>query len=111
MLPCERAHPPLSRADFARALPYFLADYVRVMRHVVRTPSWYPPHLTSMQELYDYLLHYDIPPPALLNRVVSYVLFQLDYKSQTEPLTPDEEHIVAAAWRLSDSMHGPRDTH
>lgn len=108
MLPCERPHPPLSRAEFERLLPYFLADYVLVMRHLVNSPHYYFPDLQPMQALYAAALAYEMPKPQLLNHVVGYVLNQMQWTERSRPLTEPEREIYAAAWRLSDSMHGPR---
>jgi hypothetical protein len=112
MLPCERPHnrPPLSREEFERQLPLFLADYVLVLRHLVSSPQYYSPDLQSMQALYAVALEPNIPSPELLNRVVGYVLNQMYWNERSGPLTPDEQEIYAAAWRLSDSMWGPRNT-
>lgn len=111
MLPCERPHPPLSRAEFARVcaevLPYWLADYVLVIRHVVSSPEKYSPDLRTMQALYADVLAYDIPKPELLNTVVGYVLNQMYWDGKARRLTPAEQEIHAAAWRLSDSLWGP----
>ncbi len=111
MLKCERPHKPLSRAEFRRMLPYFLADYVLVLRHLVNSPHYYSPDTKTMQALYAAALAYEIPSPRILNRVVGFVLNQMGWNKRDRPLTEQEQQIYAAAFRLSDSLHGPRDTH
>ena len=107
MLPCEcQPHTPLSRDEFARLLPLVLDDYVPVMRFAVRT---FPPTSTMLQ-FYESVRTYDFPPLAILNTVVGFVLNEFYWLAKRRPLTTDEQHIHAAAWRLSDAMHGPRDT-
>lgn len=43
-----------------------------------------------------------------LNRVTGWVLFELRFRAGGRALTTNEHRILAAAWRLSDRLHGPR---
>ena len=55
--------------------------------------------------LCDSLEQRRLPDLHVLNRVVGWVLNEMQHRRK---LTDAERDIYAAAWRLSDSLHGPR---
>jgi hypothetical protein len=109
-LKCERPHrlPPLASTEVERRSTGFIEDCCAVWFHVFRDPANYPPNVPAMEVLFQCITERRFPPLDVLNRVVSYVLFFLPWTAESRPLTTEEEEVLAAAWRISDALHGPR---
>jgi hypothetical protein len=107
MLRCEIFNAPaLPPAEFERRLDGFIGDVMLVSAHVISDPAY--PDTSSMRALCQSVERREFPDLHVLNRVVGWVLFQMKWNQQSRPLTADEHHISDAAWRISDSLNGPR---
>ena len=107
MLRCEYTHmPPLPPAEFERRLDGFIGDVMLVSAHVISDPAY--PNTSSMRALCQSVERRAFPDLHVLNRVTGWTLFELGWRARYRPLTPDEQHISDAAWRISDSLNGPR---
>jgi hypothetical protein len=114
MFKCEQPLTPhmraawdsLTPAERAAAVDALIADFITVARHVIGDPEY--PLTRSLAALMASAEAREWPDLYVLNRVVGGVLFTLRWKQQHHPLTPAESRVMEAAWRLSDSLHGPR---
>jgi hypothetical protein len=110
MLNCERPHrfPPLPADEFERRLDGFILDYLTVIRHVLRSDDYYT--TPTMMALCDSIPRHELPDLHVLAKVVGWVLFTMSWneKHRRQSLTDEEKEIHAAAWRISDCLHGPR---
>ena len=111
-LKCERIHlPPLPPHVFAARLDGFVADYADVARHVlVDRGEWYPPwsNPNNGRRSSACTARRELPPLDIVATVLSWVLFSLNWHERYRRLTDTECALRDAAWRLSDSLHGPR---
>jgi hypothetical protein len=108
MLRCEMPHdlPPLPPDEFERRLAGFIDDVCTVFHHVLRGEAY--PNTATMAALCDSVERRALPDLHVLNRVVGWVLCEL-----SDARLPDEAigQVLAAAWRISDCLHGPRNAH
>src|SRR5260221_13299670 len=106
---CERTAPvSLSAAERQRRLAGIVEDYLTIARFVLGNGAIAATH--TKVALHDYAKSYTFPDLETLNTVVGWTINELQWTAKVRPLTPHEHLISEAAWRLSDALHGQRDT-
>ena len=100
----------LTPEDLDSAIRHAVDDLCDVARHVLEHPADFPAlGNPTMAALIDSLRRREVPEPQpVLANVVAWVLFMLRWHARHRRLTEAERAVEAAAWRLSDAIHGPR---
>jgi hypothetical protein len=92
--------------NYMQAIDRFITDYCDVLYHVTTHDEyWRGGYDTS--ELEVSTINRTIHPTALRN-MVAWVCHDLTRQAAQTPLTTDDRRVLAAAWRLSDAIHGMR---
>jgi hypothetical protein len=98
--------------DRAAAITGFVADFLLVATHVLRNPGhdYLPvdyPHPTLVA-LIESLWNRECPDLEVLDQVCAWINRATTINAEFRPLSPDEQHVQAAAFRLLDAIKETR---